>query len=267
MTKCFYVSFIIIPLLFGLSLMIFSLTTEYWTRLDFTKIKHTRELNKEARSSALKVKKVKIGVAKYTSLFGECDEFKLLDIWVPAVEYELELLYNITQAEMMRQTVSPAITPPPEQFSSAVTSPADDDDADIVDEKSSRLQQVQHAPPARNRRQVVYGDHVDCISVDKCNQLNKIVNGSCFCCNDRCCLLKTKMCDGVSNCRDRSDETDHCPMRRLYFASNYTDNKHNCVRHQYNLWEFAKGVFDRNIMGNKVGHIKKSNTIKADIFY
>lgn len=215
-------SFVLAPLLLGLSLMIFSLTTEYWTRLDFAKIRHQKELAQNSRSNNLKLKKIKLGLAKYTSLFGECDEFKLLDVWMPAADYELELLYNLTQAELTQTT-----TPPTESSS--------DEPGPVIEATSLRQT-----------------DNADCISAEKCAQLNKIVNGSCFCCSDRCCLLKTKMCDGVSNCRDRSDEAETCPMRRLYFASNYTDNRHNCIRHQYNMWEFAKGVFDRAVMGNRV---------------
>lgn len=262
MSRCFYVSFVIVPLLLGLALIIFSLSTEYWTRLDYTKIKHQKELREVAMNSnnnnnkqvALKLKKVKIGLAKYTSLFGECDEFKLMDIWVPAVDYELELLYNLTQAELQQQHISSS-APSTSRGSDVNTN----SDVSTVSDQESITEST-------SMRQVGYGDQSDCFSAEKCAQLNRIVNGSCFCCSDRCCLLKTRMCDGVSNCKDRADETETCPMRRLYFASNYTDNKHNCIRHQHNWWTFAKGVFDR-VTGNRantsqfclIGLMEKTN--------
>lgn len=214
MNRCFYVCLVLIPLLIGLSLVIFSLTTEYWTRLDFSKIKALKD---SGERKGLKLKKVKLEFPKFTSLFGECDEFKLIDIWTPVNGHELELLYNLS------------------------TSYGSISNTDSTSTNNNEIK----------LKQVVYDD-MECISREKCNQLNKLINGSCFCCSDQCCLLKSKLCDGVSNCRDRSDESNNCVMRKLYNAVQYYDNKHNCLRHQYNLIEFAKGVFDRNIMGNMV---------------
>lgn len=249
MAKCFYVCFVLIPLVLGLALMIFALVTEYWTRVDYAKAKHHKELRDgTARSNGvLRLKKIKLSLPKYTSLYGECDdEFQFFDIWMPTVDYEIELLYNLSQQQQQQQQhqqVVPVVTPSVGSGSVA-SSPV------VIEEESEHENELN-----RSRRQVTAAalmDHDECISTEKCAQLNRILSGACFCCSDRCCLLKTKMCDGMANCRDKSDEAENCPLRRLYFASRYVDNKYNCIRHQYNLWEFAKGFFDRNIMGNKV---------------
>lgn len=215
MNRCFYVCLVLIPLLFALSLVIFSISTEYWTKIDYGKLKNSPDATSSRRD--LKLKKVKFEFPKYTSLFGECDEYKLVDIWVPRTDF----ISADGENERSRQEVF-----------------------------NQQQLEDNHTVSSSAARQIIF-DETGCMNRQKCNELNELSNNTCFCCtsggSDGCCYLKSNLCDGVSNCRDRSDEAN-CPTKKLFFANQYYDNKYNCLRHQYNLFDFVKNVYELNIL-------------------
>ncbi|CAF0781621.1 unnamed protein product [Brachionus calyciflorus] len=204
MHRNIYVGLVVIPLLIALCLLLFSLQTEYWTSLDYSKIKSINSYD----TNKFQLKKIKFEFPKYTSLFGECDEFKSIEILLPKDNLLIEPSPSATSIEFADEHIA--------------------------------------------LRSNDY-DRNGCISKEECSRLNQNESFSCFCCEksanhsyDSCCFLKSHLCDGVVNCMDKSDEFENCPIRKLYYAHRYLDNKNKCLRHQYNLYTFFRKVLGRN---------------------
>jgi hypothetical protein len=169
MHRGFYVGFVLVPLVLGLFFLIFALSTEHWTSLDYSRIRKLSDSelkSQEELSKNYKIKRVRFEFPRYTSLFGECDEYKQIDVLEPAnIERIIFLADNSTQIERFNGLL--------------------DMDKD--------------------------GSENKCMSMEECTELNKFNTDSCFCCdriskngaNEKCCHLKSKMCDGVTNCKDR----------------------------------------------------------------
>ena len=218
MHRGFYVGFVLVPLILGLIFLLFAVSTEYWTSLDYSKtadLERNLSVLGEAKKNYV-IKKVRFEFPKYTSLFGECDEYKQIEILEPV---NVERIVYLTDG-----TVNNTIV-----------------------EKYTSL-----------KNENKYGDDDEehkCLSRDECNELSKFNSDVCFCCesiskrgsNDKCCHLRSKMCDGVTNCLDRSDELNDCPIRKLFYSSQYYDNKHNCLRSQYNLVKFTRGLLNHYV--------------------
>ncbi|RNA17731.1 hypothetical protein BpHYR1_042120 [Brachionus plicatilis] len=231
MHRNIYAGLVVVPLLLAFCLLLFSAQTEYWTYLDFSKIKAIKQID----SDKYQVKKVKFEFPKYTSLFGECDEFKSIDILLPKHNFIQSPSLNYKPSEEMGE----------EQYPMGVND-----------------------------------DHrKGCISQTDCFEANEIEPFSCFCCGmenqtmDTCCFMKSNLCDGVPNCIDKSDEFKNCPIRKLYYATRYVDNKHRCLRHQYNLITFIGKVMGRNFTDENdansefcLKNLLKSNNYTVKIF-
>lgn len=236
MNRSGYVSLVLIPLLIALGLLLFAIGTEYWTQLDYTRIKRFDSNQSQFENSRnYEIKKVRFEFPKYTSLFGECDEYKLVDILVPLkINYQSQ-----TKTNNSNQNLDLNLSPKNEF---------------LISENQTQAEETSSSP-----EKFIDYDSNGCMSRQICTELNKKEPNSCFCCgkqlskyevNDRCCFLKSKRCDGVSNCKDKSDELENCPMRKLFYSNRYYDNKHNCLRHQYNLISFAKHAIDSFIKKN-----------------
>ena len=86
---------VVVPLIIGLGFLLFAVFTEYWTSLDFSQIKKydRNNYNNNASDQIIKyrnkmyfLKRHRIEFPKYTSLFGECNEYKLVEILEPMPE-------------------------------------------------------------------------------------------------------------------------------------------------------------------------------------
>ena len=87
-----HASVVLTPLIIGLGFLLFALFTEYWTSLDFSQVKKYERNSTAAASSDQLIKyrnsnyylrRHRIEFPKYTSLFGECNEYKLIEILEP----------------------------------------------------------------------------------------------------------------------------------------------------------------------------------------
>lgn len=231
MHRNIYAGLVVVPLLIAFCLLLFSVQTEYWTYLDYSKIKPIKQIDLDK----YQVKNVKFEFPKYTSLFGECDEFKSIDIVVPKQNFIH-----------------------PHALDSKPT-------LELSDEQYPLGMNDEHRS--------------GCISQKECNEANELEPFSCFCCGrhnhtlDTCCFMKSNLCDGVPNCIDKSDEFKNCPIRKLYYATRYVDNKHKCLRHHYNLIKFIGKVIGRNFTDENdsnsefcLKNLLKSNSYTVKIF-
>jgi hypothetical protein len=226
MHRGFYVGFVLVPLVLGLSFLIFAVSTEYWTSLDYAQTENLqRNLTTGEAKKNYVIKRVRFEFPKFTSLFGECDEYKQIEILEPV---SVEQIVYLTDGTSPNATVL-------EKYTSLKNQGVGNDDDDDSNERK-------------------------CLSIEECTELNKFNTDSCFCCEqiarpgsnpgsvDKCCHLRSKMCDGVTNCKDRSDELNDCPIRKLFYSTQYYDNKHNCLRSQYNLYKFMRGLVNHYIL-------------------
>jgi hypothetical protein len=225
MHRGFYVGFVLVPLVLGLIFLIFAVSTEYWTSLDYSQTANLqRNLSTGEAKKNYVIKKVRFEFPKYTSLFGECDEYKQIEILEPV---NVEQIVYITDGNPNATMI--------EKYTS-LKNQGDDSGDDS------------NGPGGSERK---------CLSMDECTELNKFKTDSCFCCesiarspnpSDKCCHLRSKLCDGVTNCKDRADELNDCPIRKLFYSTQYYDNKHNCLRSQYSLYKFTLGLINHYVL-------------------
>lgn len=228
MHRGFYVGFVLTPLLLGLIFLVFALSTEYWTSLDYSRVKDLHNnLTEYQQKKNYVIKHVRLEFPKYSGLFGECNEYKKVEVLEPVSVEKIVFLMNGSSA----------------------------DNTGSLIKKYTYLEHSDLDAEARSER--------DCLTLDECNQLKNSFNDTCFCCESvsavargdgddaapqQCCHLKSKLCDGVRNCKDRSDEIDNCPIRKLFYSTQYYDNDHECLRNKYHMWRFTLNVFDRYIL-------------------
>ena len=214
MNRGVLVSVVLVPLVIGFGFLVFAISTEWWVKLDYSRIKNVSIVADNGggggggqRSGNYVVKQIRLEFPKFTSLYGECDEYRLIDILVPVP-------INSRGAGSMVAAAA----------------------------NGSKIQDL---------------DVDQCMSLEECNQLNSNAveveegNVGCFCCqvpknkpnydeDKKCCYPASKRCDGVQQCADKNDELENCPQRKVFFSTKWYDNKHDCLRHQYNLIDFAR---------------------------
>ena len=84
-----HTSFLIAPLIIGLMFLLFATFTEYWTQLDYELLARNNALtsaphaNWTSQRRNYLIKRLRIQVPKYSSLFGACDEYTYVNIWQP----------------------------------------------------------------------------------------------------------------------------------------------------------------------------------------
>jgi len=236
MHRAFYVSFVLVPLALALGFLLFATFSEYWTDLNYAQLRKFNSNQRLSTAGSYRVKRVKFEFPKYTSLFGECDEFKEIDILEPV--------------DVRNQTDSDLSQHVDDTFSQDVDEQANEDQQLIetnssyrkyVSNKSEKGDVEEKAPTA------AYFKSASCLSKNECESMNNNEEGSCFCCSIRtksielnnqleCCYISVY--DRVPNAH--SGNLNSCSLRRLYYSSQYYDNKHECLRHEYNVWSFFK---------------------------
>lgn len=236
-----HVGFILVPLITALGFLLFATFTEHWTRLDYSKIK---QLNEDALSSRknYQVKQIRLSLPKYTGLFGECDEYKLVNLLEPIKSNGDE-----SKPESNETEEKPS-------------------DPEATTSSGSEIVEVAEAEQLKTND--------DCLTKEKCEELNRAQAQTCFCCNNlrrrdnndeyECCYYKKKKCDGVYDCKDYSDELNsNCPTRKLYYSSRNYDDKSKCLRHDYNMWQFVKRLFH---LDHVIDNLSNSITNRKLIF-
>jgi hypothetical protein len=237
MHRAFYVSFVLVPLTIALGFLLFATFSEYWTDLNYTQLRNFNSNQRFSKTGSYRVKKVKFEFPKYTSLFGECDEFKEIDI--------LELVdapMNQSDSDLSQHLDETARQDEEEQTT---------DDQQSIEPNSSYRKYVASLPKNTHAEEkeptALFFKSASCLSKKECESMNNNEEGSCFCCSIRtksielnnqleCCYISVY--DRHPN--DNIANLNSCSLRRLYYSSQYYDNKHECLRHEYNVWSFFK---------------------------
>jgi hypothetical protein len=220
-----HVGFILVPLITAFGFLLFATFTEYWTRLDYSLIK---PLNDQTRKN-YQIKQIRLEIPKYTGLFGECDEYKLINLLEPI--------------KINGQSSS-------SNSDSLTTSSIQTTTTSILEESSSNNDEL-----IAEALKTDDENSGECLTKEKCEDLNKKAPNTCFCCNElkrrnnndeyECCYYASAKCDGIYQCKDHSDELNsNCPTRKLYYSSRYYDDNNKCLRHSYDLWKFVKQLFN-----------------------
>lgn len=263
MHRGIHASVVLTPLVIGLGFLLFAIFTEYWTSLDFSQVKKYERTNASdqlirRRNNLYQLRRHRIEFPKYTSLFGECNEYKPIELIEPVPT-------TTTNSAKVTQTTSANLKT---------------DSIEANQNSESMLQQS--------------NNDVVCMTREECQSQLPQSNQeelSCFCCskpthqkqntketNDdeeeegylkrpslqQCCYPNSKVCDIYHDCMDKSsDELADCPSRKLYFATQSHDLKHNCLRNQYNIWQFLVNTCDKP---QEVLKMFKSNNYSVKIF-
>lgn len=208
MHRGFYVATVIVPLLLGSGFLLFGIFSDYWISLNYSKVKEFDSAS--LKSGTYELKKIRFEFPKFSSLFDECNEYKIIEVLDP-VNKASEL--SMYQSDSANNETNKIFRP-----------------SEILRTNSEEKQQ-----------------NDECLTKEECNTLNPNENGSCFCCKREtadgeveCCNPRSSLCDGVKNCVDGSDELQNCPLKKVFYSRSWYDNKHKCQRHQYNFFKFLK---------------------------
>ena len=81
MHRGFYVATVLVPLVLGSAFLLFGIFSDYWIRLDYSKIKHfpVDSFNSETYT----LRKIRFEFPKFSSLFDECNEYKIIEVLDP----------------------------------------------------------------------------------------------------------------------------------------------------------------------------------------
>ena len=97
MHRGFYVATVLAPLIIGFSCLMFGLFTDYWTKLDYTKIREI-EHDHLGESATFVTNKVRFEFPKFSNLFDECNEYKLIEVLEPIRPSSTALLVDEASA-------------------------------------------------------------------------------------------------------------------------------------------------------------------------
>lgn len=222
MHRGFYVATVLVPLILGSSLLIFGIFTDYWIRLDYTKVRKFTPSTYNMETYGLK--KIRFEFPKFSGLFDECNEYEIIQVLDPKLtvgSFRTKLtLFGDKISNSTRELFQPTELV---------------DDLEISTESESE-----------NKSPM-------CLTKEQCNVVYPNENGPCFCCKSseseaesesepdkECCHPRSKLCDGVNNCGDGADELDNCPLKKVFYSHSWYDNKNRCQRHQYNFLTFLE---------------------------
>ena len=246
---------VITPLIIGLGFLLFALFTEYWTSLDFSQVKKYERNSSDQfiqrRNHIFQLRKHRIELPKYTSLFGECNEYKLIEILEPVLTTTTLTTNKITTTTIKTETIEqPETLKQLNEFKCLTREqcklqlPQSNEETSCFccdkpsDKKSSQQQQTDEEDEEEG--------------IQKRPQLQQ------------CCYPNAKVCDVYHDCMDRStDDLSDCPTRKLFYSTQSHDFKHNCLRNQYNIWQFILKVCDKPI---EILKMFKSHNYSVKIF-
>lgn len=219
MHRGFYVATVLVPLFLGSAFLIFGIFSDYWIHLDYDKIQKfdSNSLNTET----YKLKKIRFEFPKFSSLFDECNEYKVIEVLDPKEVTSLSSL-TLYSDETGNETESQIFIP---------------------SESTEDISDFQFEP----RKELVEDKNKYCHSREECNNAHPNENGLCFCCKKiidgvekECCHPRSNLCDGTRHCMDSADELENCPLKKVFYSHSWYDNRNKCQRNQYSFFEFLK---------------------------
>ncbi len=254
MHRGFYVATVLVPLIFGSTLLIFGIFTEYWVRLDYS---HVKKFTADSyNSETYDLKKVRFEFPKFSSLFDECNEYKIIEVLEPKLSVGSYKSKLSLFSDEVKENQSALFQP--NEIQNQENANQNNEQEEIIDEEKSDS---------------------NCYTRKECNTMNPNENGSCFCCKSKtkseeeCCHPRSKLCDGVNDCQESEDELENCPLKKVFYSHSYYDNKHQCQRHQYTFFTFLKKAlnlkerFSQNSTDTFcLSDILKSNNFTVRIF-
>jgi len=282
---------VVAPLIIGLGFLLFAVFTEYWTSLDFSQIKKydrnniNNNNNNNASDQIIKyrnkmyyLKRHRIEFPKYTSLFGECNEYKLVEILEPVPS-------NIQVDSNQDSGSAPANTEPTVSSTSSTTSlnlvindpvmeasflkqdenclTREQCQAQFPDQANSDLSCFCCSKPSSRLQQQHEQEQLEQSFLnDADKEESKLFKKSPLL--EQCCYPNSKGCDVYHDCMDKStDELSDCPSRKLYYSTQSHDFKHGCLRNQYNIWQFMVKTCNKP---NEFYKMFKSHNYSVKIF-
>ena len=221
MHRGFYVATVLVPLFLGSTFLIFGIFSDYWIRLDYDKIQ-TLDLS-SFNTETYGLKKVRFEFPKFSSLFDECNEYKVIEVLDPKEVGSLSLSsLRLYSEESGNATESQIFIP---------------------SESSEDIKDFQFEP----KKELTEDKNNYCHTREECNNAHPNENGLCFCCRKNiegeekeCCHPRSNLCDGVRHCTDSADELENCPLKKVFYSHSWYDNKNKCQRNQYSFFEFLK---------------------------
>lgn len=210
MHRGFYVATVLVPLVLGSCFLIFGIFSDYWNRLDYSKIKNFTP--DSYNTETYELRKIRFEFPKFSSLFDECNEYKIIEVLDPI---DVSTLKVLMRSEEYNNDTNQVFNP---------------------------SESLEDAPVDKSEQ---------CLTRQECNTENPNENGSCFCCKrttstgeKECCHPRSSLCDGVADCLDNADELENCPLKKVFYSHSWYDNKYKCQRNQYNFFSFLKQALD-----------------------
>lgn len=235
MHRGFYVATVLVPLVLGSSFLIFGIFTDYWSSLDYSKIKNFPP--NSFNTDTYNLKKIRFEFPKFSSLFDECNEYKIIEVLDP-IEVDSLKSSNIGSLQGIENILNDNLTTHNQVFQPT----------EVLNDNNelTSLDNNQNIQENKDKNE-------QCLTREECNNLNPNENGSCFCCKKNtlsgeteCCHPRSTLCDGVRNCMGGSDELENCPLKKVFYSHSWYDNKHKCQRNQFNFFSFLRKALDLN---------------------
>jgi hypothetical protein len=227
-------SIILVPLVIGLGFLIFAMSTEWWTRVDTSKIKNlNNELEQSEFHSSYVVTKRRFEIPKYLSLYGQCDEIQFLDVLEPinTVKENTSIGIITDKAQLKLSNRDQCLT--------VEMCEKENGGSECFCCASTRIDQVPVQMNLLNNGEYDDDDNPNMDFKNDNPTITKLETTDVETLKN-CCYPISKRCDGTAQCADQSDELKKCPSYKLFYTTIQYDEKNKCIRHQYKLWDLVK---------------------------